>query len=98
MVRLAVAMLFTIVSFDAQAIVRYMVQGMTCREVHDALDRDGVAVLYRQGKSGIALYDRFVKDASFCATGYTTAREGIEVADMVDCRVVKCIEARRFGE
>jgi hypothetical protein len=98
MVRLAVAAFFTIVSFDALAVVRYMVQGMTCAEVQDALNRDGVAVLYRQGKSGAALYDRFVKDASFCAAGYTTTREPIAVADMDDCRVVKCIEAQRFGD
>ena len=47
MARLAVAMLLMIVSFDARAVVRYMVQGMTCQEEQDVLDRDGVAVLYR---------------------------------------------------
>ena len=98
MTRLAVAALFLIVSFDASAIVRYMVQGMSCAEVREALDRDGIAILYRQGKSGVTLYDRFVKDGSFCATGYTAAREGINAADTDDCRVTKCIEARRFGD
>lgn len=98
MTRLAMAALFSIISFDASAIVRYMVQGMTCAEVQEAVGRDGTAILYRQGKSGAALYDRFVKDGSFCATGYVTARERIKAADTDDCRVAKCIEARRFGD
>jgi hypothetical protein len=98
MSRLAAAAIFSIVSFDASAIVRYMVQDMTCQQVQDAVERDGVAILYRQGKSGVTLYDRFVKDASFCATGFTTAREGISAADTDNCRVTKCIEARRFGD
>ena len=59
--RLAMAALFSIAPFDASAIVRYMVHGMTCAEVQEALDRDGIAILYRQGESGVVLYDRFVK-------------------------------------
>jgi hypothetical protein len=97
MVRLMVAALFSIVSFDASAIVRYMVQDMTCGQVQDAVERDGTAILYRQGKSGILLYDRFVRDGSLCATGYTTIRERVRVADTEDCRVTKCVEAQRFG-
>ena len=98
MVRFAVVAIFSVVSFEASALVRYMVQGMTCAEVQQAVERDGIAILFRQGKSGVALYDRFVKDGSFCATGSTAAREGIEAADTNDCRVTKCIEASRFGD
>ena len=98
MTRLAVAAFFSIISFDASAIVRYMVQGMTCAEVQQAVDRDGIAILYRQGESGVTLYDRFVRDESFCPAGYTTAGERISAADTDDCRVVKCIEERRFGD
>jgi hypothetical protein len=98
MYRVALVALFSVVSFEASAIVRYMVQGMTCAEVQEAVDHDGVAILYRQGKSGVTLYDRFVKDATFCGSGYTTTREGISAADTDNCRVTKCIEARRFGD
>jgi hypothetical protein len=93
-----VAALFSIISFDASAIVRYMVQGMTCAEVKEAVERDGAAILYRQGKSGVALYDKYVKNESFCATGYATAQQRITAADTDDCRVTKCIETRRFGD
>lgn len=82
---------------DASAVVRYMVQDMTCTQVQAALDRDGTAILYRQGASGISLYDRFVRDRSACAAGYTSASERIAVADTDACRVLKCVEARRFG-
>jgi len=98
MTRLALAALFAIFSFDASAIVRYMVQGMTCAEVAEALDRDGVAILFRPGKSGITLYDRFVKDGSACPVGSTAAVERIISADTDACPVTKCIEVRRFGD
>lgn len=97
MIRLSMIAAFSIVSFDASAIVRYMVQGMTCAEVQEALDRDGIAILYRQAESGVALYDRFVKDESFCQARSTTASEPISVADTDGCPVKKCIEMRRFG-
>jgi hypothetical protein len=96
-IRLAMAAIFSIASSEASAIVRYMVQGMTCAEVQQALDRDGIAILYRQGESGIVLYDRFVKDGSLCQALTTTAREKIAVADTDECPVRKCIEVRRFG-
>jgi len=97
MKRLIVAAIFLTVSFDASAVVRYMVAGMSCAEVKDALDRDGIAILFRKGQSGITLYDRFVKDGSFCAAGSVTASERITAADTDNCRVSKCIEAQRFG-
>ena len=97
MFRLAVATFFSVISFDAFAVVRYMVQDMTCEQVQQAVERDGIAILYRQGNSGIVLYDRFVRDGSLCATGYTSARERVRVADTDDCRVTKCVEAQRFG-
>lgn len=97
MLRFFIAAGFSVASFDASAAVRYMVQGMTCAEVRESLDRDGVAILYRQGESGIVLYDRFVGGASFCAPSETAATQGIAVADTDNCRVSKCIEVQRFG-
>lgn len=97
MIRFVMAAGFSLVSFDASAAVRYMVQGMTCAEVQESLNRDGVAILYRQGESGIALYDRFVGSASSCAAGETVAMHRIAVADTDNCRVSKCIEVQRFG-
>ena len=83
---------------EASAIVRYLVQDMTCSEVKEALKRDGAAILFRRGKSGVALYDRFVKDATMCPAGNITAQEGIPTADTQSCRVSKCIDQSRFGD
>lgn len=92
----AVALLIT--STEAWAIVRYLVQGMSCEEVHQALERDGTVILYRKGKTGIALYDRFVKEGGSCEAGYVAIQERVSAADTDECRVAKCIEARRFGD
>ena len=96
--RLIATLMLSLVCYDAQAVVRYLVADMSCAEVEQALQRDGAAVLYRKGKSGVALYDRFVGDGSSCPAGGTTTREGIAVADTDDCRLMKCIDVRRFGE
>ena len=98
MTRLALAAFLSIISVDATALVRYMVQGMTCAEVAEALERDGIVILFRSGKAGVTLYDRFVKDGSFCAPGYSTAVEGIVAADTDNCPVTKCVDARRFRD
>jgi hypothetical protein len=95
--RLVVVVMLSLVSFEAQAVVRYIVQNMSCAEVHQSLERDGTAILYRQGKTGAALYDRFVEDGSRCPAGYTATTERIVVADTDECGVSKCISARRFG-
>jgi hypothetical protein len=95
--RIVLAALLALATGEAHAIVRYMVQGMTCAEVKEALDRDGVGILFRQGQSGVALYGRYVKDVTVCAPGETTSREYVEVADTDRCPVNKCMNARRFG-
>ena len=44
MLRLAFAASFALASSEASAMVRYMVQDMTCAQVQQALERDGVAI------------------------------------------------------
>jgi hypothetical protein len=97
MSRLIATVLLCSMAFNADAAVRYLVANMSCAEVEQALERDGSAILYRKGKSGIALYDRFVGDSSLCPAGGTTTKEAVAVADTDDCRLMKCIDLRRFG-
>ncbi len=83
---------------EAGAVVRYMVQDMTCAEVQDSVDRDGVAILYRKaGNSGVPLYDRYVANESFCPGGQDTIKESVPTADTRNCRVSKCLDSNRFG-
>ena len=83
---------------EASAVVRYMVQDMTCAEVQDAVSRDGVAILYRKaGQSGVPLYDRYVANESFCQGGQNAIKASVPTADTQSCRVSKCVDESRFG-
>jgi hypothetical protein len=96
--RIFLAAAMALLPAEASAIVRYMVQDMTCSEVQSALTRDGMAILYRKsGKSGVPLYDRYVANQSFCQAGQDTISEGIPTADTGSCRVTKCMDQSRFG-
>jgi hypothetical protein len=91
-------MVLSLASAPAFPAVRYMVQDMTCAEVSYALDRDGVAILYRKaGKAGVPLYDRYVATKAQCQPGQDLIGEGIPTADTNSCRVSKCIDQSRFG-
>jgi hypothetical protein len=71
---------------------------MTCSEVREALQRDGVAVLYRKsGRSGVPLYDRYVANQSYCQAGQEVVSEEVPTADTDSCRVPKCLDRSRFG-
>ena len=93
-----VAAVVALMPFEASAIVRYMVQNMTCAEVQDSVTRDGVAILYRKAaKSGPPLYDRYVANESYCPSGQNTIKESVPTADTAACRVSKCVDQSRFG-
>ena len=93
-----VAFILALTPVEASAIVRYMVQNMTCADVQDSVNRDGVAILYRKsGSAGVPLYDRYVANASFCQGGQDTIKESVPTADTQSCRVSKCLDANRFG-
>lgn len=98
MKRLVIGLALTLLPVEAFAIVRYMVQGMTCAEVQSSVERDGVAILYQKaGSAGVPLYDRYVANQSYCQGGQSTIRESVPTADTKSCRVSKCIDDTRFG-
>lgn len=98
MKRIVLAVILALAPAQAFPAVRYMVQDMTCAEVKFALDRDGIAILYRKsGKAGVPLYDRYVANKSQCQPGQELIGEGIPTADTNSCRVSKCIDQSRFG-
>jgi hypothetical protein len=93
-----VAAILALIPVEASAIVRYMVQNMTCAEVQDSVSRDGVAILYsKAGNSGVPIYDRYVANESFCQAGQDTIKESVPTADTRSCRVSKCLDGSRFG-
>lgn len=98
MKKLVVVAILALAPAEASAIVRYMVQDMTCAEVQDSVSRDGVAILYRQaGSNGVPLYDRYVANKTYCQSGQDTIAESVPTADTPRCRVAKCLDRSRFG-
>lgn len=98
MKKLFMACIVALVPVEAAALVRYMVQDMTCADVQDSVGRDGVAILYRKsGSAGVPIYDRYVANVSFCLPGQIVIRESIPAADTQSCPVSKCLDANRFG-
>ena len=96
--KFAVAAILALAPVEASAIVRYMVQDMTCAEVQNSVSRDGVAILYRRASSnGVPLYDRYVANQSFCESGQDAIKESVPTADTQSCRIAKCLDANRFG-
>lgn len=96
--RTVLAVMLVLAPTQAFTAVRYMVQDMTCAEVKFALERDGVAILYRKaGKAGVPLYDRYVANQAMCQPGQDVIAEGIPTADTGSCRVSKCMDQSRFG-
>lgn len=99
MKKLILAAILALAPVDASAIVRYMVQDMTCAEVQESVSRDGVAILYRKsGSNGVPLYDRYVANESYCQAGQDTIKESVPTADTLYCRVSKCLDGSRFGD
>jgi hypothetical protein len=96
--RLGLAAMFSVADAMPWQLSATWCAGHDLFRVKEALDRDGNAVLYRQGESSISLYDRFVGEKAFCQAGYTTASERIAVADTDECPVRKCIEVRRLED
>ncbi len=98
MKQMIVAAILALAPVEALAVVRYMVQDMTCAVVQDSVSRDGVAILYRKaGPAGVPLYDRYVANQSFCQPGQGTIKESVPTADSQSCRVSKCMDESRFG-
>jgi hypothetical protein len=94
----AAAAIVAMTPVEASAIVRYMVQDMTCAEVQDSVSRDGVAILYRKaGAGGVPIYDRYVANESFCQGGQDAIKESVPTADTQSCRIAKCLDGSRFG-
>lgn len=98
MKRIVLAVVFSLASFEASAIVRYMIQDMTCAEIQAAIERDGAAILFRKSASGVSVYDRYVADQTFCPAGNIISQDSVPAADTGRCRVNRCIEASRFSD
>lgn len=94
---IAVAIPLLLLAGEAGAISRYDVGNMSCAKVHAILKSEGAAILrYRSKRTGIVLYDRYVRDRSWCQGSEITEYASVPTADDPSCGVKRCIENEIF--
>lgn len=91
---LVAAALIGLLPGAAQAIQRYDVDRMSCRQVHAVVQRDNAAILrHRSPRSGMILYDRYVSDSRFCPAYTYPVLDYLPTADNPSCPVYHCRHA-----
>lgn len=94
---LAVAAGFSFHAVEAHAINRYTSTSMTCSKIKAIISQEGAAIMqYRSPRTGLPLYDRYVKNRLFCPGGQTTDRAYIPSQDLPACPVNRCEEIEFF--
>lgn len=86
---------------SAGAISRYESTGMTCQAARDRVAQEGAVIFRYPSKrtSGLRLYDRFVHNGSYCATGEEAAPKAVPTRSG-ECVLLSCqqlIDERHFG-
>ena len=90
--KLAVIVPVLLAASDAWAITRHDITGMSCAKVQSIVQAEGAVILrYRSPGSGMTLYDRYVRDNSFCSSGEISVRASVPTPDRPYCPVKKCI-------
>ena len=94
---LAAAACFSLLAVEAHAINRYTSTSMTCARVKSIISREGAAIMrYNSPRTGVLLYDRYVRNRQFCQAGETTDRAYIPTSDVQACPVNRCEEIQFF--
>lgn len=82
----------TLVATDANAISRYTTTAMSCNAVKQAVKRDGAALLqWTSPRTGNRLYDRYVRNRSYCDVNEVAKRDFVPTSDRKSCGVRKCV-------
>ena len=94
--RIAIAVALLLSAGEASAISRYDIDNRSCAAVQAIVDNDGAAILrWRSKRTGMTLYDRFVRNRSWCYGDQTTDYRSVPAADR-SCPVKRCIEVDLF--
>lgn len=88
------ALSLAFIAGDAAAISRYNSPGLSCQRLHGVLATEGAAVFrYPSTRvKGLVLYDRYVRNGSYCDPHQITERVTIPSADG-ECPMLHCIQA-----
>lgn len=90
---LAIAIILLASAPTAQAISRYSAMELSCGEITDIIRRDGAAIFRYPSprRTGLTLYDRYVRNDNYCATHQTTEKVYIPAANGRQCLVQRCV-------
>jgi len=97
--RLAIIIPLLVLAGEASAISRYQTNSMSCARVQAALGSDGAAILRYPAADNpsLQLYDRYVRDRTFCTPSQRADLTSVPAADTKKCQVRKCVRARGAG-
>ena len=94
--RVAVAICASMLASESFAVARYDTSNKSCSELRAIVRRDGAAILrWRSQRTGIPLYERFVRNMAYCPAGQITDSSSVPAADG-SCSLPKCIELEDF--
>lgn len=91
--RLALMLPVLLLAGEASAVSRYQTMSMSCAQVQARVGTDGAAILHYPGAGGFDLFDRYVRDRSFCTSTQRTQVRSVPTADTRSCRVNRCVRA-----
>lgn len=99
MKRLAIVLPVLLMAGEASAVSRYQTMSMSCARVQAALNADGAAILHHPARNNpsLDLFDRYVRDRTFCTSTQRTQRVSVPAADTRSCSVNKCVRASSGG-
>ncbi|WP_353645014.1 hypothetical protein [Mesorhizobium sp. WSM2239] len=90
---LLLALCFSLIAAEAQAISRYNSTSMSCAEVQARVRGEGAAILrYRSTRNpSLPLYGRYVSDRRYCNHNEVAETAFVPAADTKSCLVRECI-------
>lgn len=92
MKRIAVVIPILLASADAVAIPGPDTARMTCASVQTSIESVGAVFLhYRSKRTGVPIYNRYVRDRSFCSANEAVAPASVPTSDRDSCPVKICV-------
>ncbi len=97
--RLAIIIPILLLASEASALQRYQTNTMSCARVQAAVQAAGQALLAYPAPNNpsIQLYDRYVRDDTFCSASQHAWFDSVPAADTKNCKVRKCERASGFS-
>ncbi|RDJ13822.1 hypothetical protein [Rhizobium grahamii] len=92
MKNLVVVIAFIMAASPALAISRYNSLSMSCQAARASIHNEGAVILRYPSKrvSGMTLYDRYIRDSTYCDAHQYAAWTTIPTKDNPRCHVLNC--------